>query len=331
METKETIDNKYIILQKKGEGASSNVFLVKDLTSEEKYAAKVLKKSSNLFDTEIEILNSLKSINNPYIINIINNDTGFIVRKDKPIKKQQYLILEYAEKGELLNYITLTRKGFEEKYCKVIFRKILKGVQAFHNAGICHRDLKLENILLDKDFNPKICDFGFATYNTGKLTQSLGTENYAAPEILSNNQYDGYKADIFSLGVILFHLVTCKPCFPSARIKNDLYKLIAIKHYKLYWNKIGKVIKEVSKEFQNLFNKMVAYKPYERPTIDEILNHEWMKEIRDLNKEQYEELENEIRLEFMDRENIIKEEMEKINEKNQNFDNNGNKQEDEKG
>ena len=151
METKETIDNKYIILQEKGEGASSNVFLVKDLTSEEKYAAKVLKKSSILFDTEIEILNSLKSINNPYIINIINNDTGLIVRKDKPIKKQQYLILEYAEKGELLNYITLTRKGFEEKYCKVIFQKILKGVQAFHSTGICHRDLKLENILIDKN------------------------------------------------------------------------------------------------------------------------------------------------------------------------------------
>ena len=146
MESKEIIDNKYKILQEKGESASSNVFLLKDSNTEQKYAAKVLKESSSLFDTEIEILKSLKSINNPYIINLINNDTGLIIRKDKPIKKQQYLILEYAEKGELLKYISLTRKGFEEKYSKVIFQKILKGVQAFHNAGICHRDLKLESI-----------------------------------------------------------------------------------------------------------------------------------------------------------------------------------------
>ena len=331
MEAKETIDNKYIILEEKGEGASSKVFLVKDSNSEEKYAAKVLKETSNLFDREIEILNSLKPINNPYIINLIKYNNGLIVRKDKPIEKKQYLILENAEKGELLNYISYTRKGFEEKHSKIIFQKILKGVQAFHNAGICHRDLKLDNILLDKDFNPKICDFGFATYNTGKLTDYLGTQNYAAPEVLSKNVYDGYKADIYSLGIILFHLVTCKPCFAFAGIKNDLYKLIAIKHYKLFWGKIEKVIKGVSKEFKNLFNKMVAYKPYERPTIDERLNHEWMKEINDLNKEQYEELENEIRLEFMERENIIKEALEKIKEKNQNMNNNGEKLEDEKG
>ena len=324
MEAKETIDNKYVILQEKGEGASSNVFLVEDSNTNQIYAAKVLKESSKLFDAEIEILNSLKSINNPYIIKLIKNDTGFIIRKDKPIEKKQYLILEYAEKGELFNYISFIRKGFEEKYSKVIFHKILKGVQAFHNAGICHRDLKLENILLDKDYNPKICDFGFATYNTGNLSNYLGTQNYSAPEILSHKEYDGYKADIFSLGVILFHLVACKPCFAFAHIKNDLYKLIAIKHYKLFWDKIWKIIKGVSKEFKNLYNKMIAYKPYERPNIEEILNHEWMKEINDLNKEQYEELENEIRLEFMERENIIK-------EKNINLDNNGNKKEDEKG
>ena len=115
METKETIDNKYMILQEKGQGSSSNVFLVKDLNTNENCAAKVLKESSNLFDTEIEILNYLKPINSPYIINLIKNDKGIIIRKDKLIEKKQYLILEYAEKGELFNYIYFTRKGFEEK------------------------------------------------------------------------------------------------------------------------------------------------------------------------------------------------------------------------
>ena len=94
METKGTIDNKYIILQEKGKGASSNVFLVKDSNTEKKYAAKVLKETSNLFDTEIEILNALKPINNPYILNLINNDNGIIMRKDKPLEKKQYIILD---------------------------------------------------------------------------------------------------------------------------------------------------------------------------------------------------------------------------------------------
>ena len=67
METKEIIDNKYIIFQRKGEGASSNVFLVEDSSTSQIYAAKILKESSKLFDTKIEILNSLKINNNPYI------------------------------------------------------------------------------------------------------------------------------------------------------------------------------------------------------------------------------------------------------------------------
>ena len=61
-------------------------------------------------------------------------------------------------------YISL-KVGLGEKYGKVIFRKILEGVQACHNANICHRDLKMQNILFDEQFNPKICDFGFAAFN----------------------------------------------------------------------------------------------------------------------------------------------------------------------
>jgi len=311
MESEESIDSKYIIIDKKGHGATANVFLVKEPNTNKTYAAKVLKEQSDLFDKEIEILNSLKPINNKYIVNIIESGTGHIIRANRPTTTRQYLVLEYAPKGELFNYIYCCHKGLQEKYSKIIFAKILKGVQACHNAGICHRDLKMQNILVDENFNPKICDFGFAAYNTGKLTESLGTLNYAAPEILLHKPYDGFKADIFSLGVVLLTLVSCKIGFMEATKRDPYYRLIMTKHYGQYWNVVSDQIKGVSEELKKLYNKMVSFRPQERPTIEDIFNDDWMKEIRDLSKEELNELESKIREEFLEREQKVNEELKK--------------------
>ena len=276
----ETIDNKYIILEKKGHGATANVFCVKDFDHDTVYAAKILKKHSDYFDKEVNILNTLKTANNPYIVNIVGAGEGLIVRKNHPQTTNQYLVLEYASKGELFNYIYCAKCGLSERHSKVIFAKILKGVQACHSKGICHRDLKMQNILVDADFNPKICDFGFATDNNDHLTEFLGTQQYAAPEILRNRAYDGFKAK--------------------------------------YWTEVEKHIKGMSQELKDLFIKMVAFKPNERPTIEEIFASPWMKEIRDLNEEQLAQLENEIREDFLKRETavneVIKQEMEVEND-----------------
>ena len=241
------------------------------------------------------------------IVNLVNHGTGNVVKKDKVLKEKQYLILEYASKGELLNYIRRCKQGLKEKYAKVIFAKILRGVLSFHKIGICHRDLKMQNILLDENFNPKIADFGFATYNTGKLNDPVGTLEYAAPEVIDEKKYDGFKADIFSLGVILFNLVTCKYGFKSATKKDPFYSYIMHEDYKNYWKNISKLINCVSEEFKDLYNKMVSYKPKERPTIIEILKSKWMKEVRDLSEDQLKKLEEEIIEEFLERESIINE------------------------
>ena len=299
------IDNKYAILEKKGYGASSIVFLVKELATEKAYVAKILKEPSPYFDREIENLNFLKKVNSPFIINLINNGIGNIVLNNNTLENKQYIILENGSKGDLCKYIYSIKQGLSEKYSKVIFSKILRGVLSCHKEGICHRDIKLDNILLDENFNPKICDFGFGTFNTGKLNEFLGSPKYAAPEILGGIPYDGFKSDIFSLGVLLFALVTSHFCFKVAIIRDPLYRYIIVKRYKKYWDLISGHAKGVSEELKNLYNKMISFKPEERPTIEEILNDEWMKEIRDLSDEQFKELEIEIREEFLRRESLI--------------------------
>ena len=269
MDSQESIDNKYRIIEERGSGTTANVFLVKKPDNENTYAGKVLKETSDLFDKEIEILKVLMPLHNPYLVNLVESGNGPIIRASKPTQNKQYLVLEYAQKGELFDYIFCADKGFPEKYSKVIFSKILKGVQACHNVGICHRDLKMQNILLDKDFNPKICDFGFATFNTGSLNKFLGTPGYAAPEILLHRPYDGFKADIFSLGVVLMTLVTCKVGFIEATKKDPLYRFIMTKLFGKYWNLFNKITKinGLSDSFQQLYTKMVSFRPQERPSI----------------------------------------------------------------
>lgn len=228
------IDNKYYIKAKKGEGGYSHVFLVKDKETKKEYAAKIITKTSNMSKNELNICNIIKNqIHNPYIIDFITNGVGPIKRGKKVSSKFEYYIFGYASKGDLWKYIS--QGGFEEKYSKIIFKKILEGVQALHKNKICHRDIKPHNILLDDNFNPKICDFGFSTLLKGgdsvKLHEIVGTTIFKAPQMyLKNVSYNGIKADIFSLGVTLFTLVTNKPCFYAASKKDKYYINIINNH-----------------------------------------------------------------------------------------------------
>jgi serine/threonine protein kinase len=163
----------------------------------------------------------------------------------------------------------------------------------------------MQNILVDQNFAPKICDFGFATQNNDHLDEYLGTRNYASPEILRNKPYDGFKADIFSLGVVLLTLTTCKIGFVESTKFDPYYRLIMTKHFEKYWASVSSQITGISDELKNLFIKMVSFRPSDRPSIKEILEGEWMKEIREMNDEQLAQLENEIREEFLKREAIV--------------------------
>jgi serine/threonine protein kinase len=144
---------------------TSSVYKVEDIKTKKVYAAKIFNKSTRHFKQEKELLTFLKNKGTKNIVNIIDSGDEIIKFLDEN-EKYKYLILEYAEKKELTRYISMIGNGFSEKksHAQLLFLKILEAVKGIHKNGVCHRDLKEDNILLDIKFNPKISDFGFSTY-----------------------------------------------------------------------------------------------------------------------------------------------------------------------
>ena len=305
----ELIDDKYLIKEKLGFGGQVNAFLVKDKKNDELYVAKVKKEYDKYYDNEIKILNELKKYNNPFIINIIDSGEGDIITNNRETKKRKYCILEYAPNGNVFDYIYCKRSGLGELHTKIIFKSILEAVRFCHEHNICHRDIKLENILLDKDFNPKICDFGFACENTSDLKSNLGSSEYKPPEVSKSKQYDGFKVDIFCLGVTLMILVTGNPGFNKATKIDKKYHMIMQKKYDEYWQMVESQTPGIkfSQEFKDLYIKMINYNPQQRPTVEEVLKHKWFKEINDMNEEQINDLKNKVKEEFIKLINTVKE------------------------
>jgi serine/threonine-protein kinase GIN4/serine/threonine-protein kinase KCC4 len=270
------------ILQKLGEGFSSNVYICKFQNKE--YAIKILKNnpnSKNYFEREISILNK---INNNYITNLITSGISKFEFDKNSISDNYYIILDLAKKGELFNYILYPKKGFSESQTRYIFTEILKGVKSIHDNGIIHLDLKIENIMIDEFYNVKISDFGFSIDNTNKELINIfqGSEKYKAPEIILKKPFIGFYADVFSLGVILFLILTGNYPFKSARKYDICYTNIIKGKIDHYWFLVKKKIFEdnddnlPSEEFRDLFIKMIQFEPNNRISIDDIFTHPWM-------------------------------------------------------
>ena len=277
------LDGKYALIKTIGSGATCKVKLAKEIQTGIIVAVKILKTGTNVnsnekvFKSEIE---TLKKINHPNIINIKDGAKGFIKKPNETQKMVDYIVLEMAEFGELFDFLYFPRKGFGEEFGRYLFKQLIEGIEACHKAGVAHRDLKTENIMLSEDWSLKIADFGYATLlagkqGTGKLTTYLGTLSYAAPEILSKQPYYGSCADLFSCGVILFVLVTGKLPYGKAVVHDSYYRNFVNNDFEGFWNMMGPKIGNVSDEFKSLVTLMLSYDPAQRPTTNEIRNHPW--------------------------------------------------------
>ena len=276
----EIIAKEYYILKNLDNGGTSNVYLLKSMKNERNYVAKIYNSKCKYYEKEVEILKKISLLNAPNIIRLISyGEEEIKIDSYSEPENKQYIILDYCPNKDLLSYI-MNMDGIDEQMAINFFKGILNAVQICHNNNICHRDLKLDNILLDENYQPILCDFGFSALieadSQTKLREYLGTTNYAPPEILRRIPYDGKKSDIFSLGVILFTLLFNQFGFQIAIPTNDLYKLIVKKKYEKYWGEIGKKMKNkkvenISPKLKELYVKMISFNPDERPSIEEVI------------------------------------------------------------
>jgi len=183
--------------------------------------------------------------------------------------------MEVADNAELFDFIADPGKGFPERLARFYFIQLISGLKAIHEQKFAHRDLKTENIFLDKDFNLKIGDFGFAKYfeEGSKLKTVLGTVGYQSPELLEGKGYNGFANDIFACGVILFIFANAYPPFKEAKVKDPWYKNIYTGDFKKFWELHQKRLVVKSEAFKTLISGMLNRT--HRWTIEEILACEW--------------------------------------------------------
>ena len=180
--------------------------------------------------------------------------------------------MEYAGGGDLLQYVK-KRKRLDEAEAKRIFRQIVYGLAHCHCRSVLHRDIKLDNILLDNDGEIKICDFGVSRVikKNQRITEQCGTPAYIAPEIISDIGYEGFTADTWSLGVLLYAMV-CGTVPFKAQNMHDLHKIITNGSFAFP----PQVEQSLSYDCKNLISRMLMLKPKDRISIPEILSHQWM-------------------------------------------------------
>lgn len=267
-------NNTYEILKSLGEGNTSKVYLGREKENPSHLVAIKIIKEEFLRRDEDSILSVqneitiLKNLNHTGIIRMIDfGDVGEVVKPSgRIIKNLVYIVMEYVT-GGLLFDLCQTMQGMGEDAGRFFMMQLLDSVQYMHNLRCVHRDLKLENILVDDNLNLKVADFGFAVYKSIETLNSYrGTMTYMAPEIKLGQTYDGTQVDLFSIGVIIFIIV--QGIFPFKEAKKDeyFYNLLLTGEYETYFQKVQGT--NLSLEFKDMIVKLFSFNGSDRYTID---------------------------------------------------------------
>ena len=162
---------------------------------------------------EVYIMKKLKHVNVVRLLEVFESSNHLLI------------VMEYSDNSDLLKYVKTNGRLNEEK-ARYYFKNILTGLAHCHCRSVLHRDIKLDNILLDSEGGVKICDFGVSKILRGQvIKEQCGTPAYIAPEIIANKGYSGFAADLWSLGVLLYALLCGTVPFKATNMK-DLHKLI---------------------------------------------------------------------------------------------------------
>lgn len=255
-----TLLENYKILHTIGQGSYAEVKVALHTTLQKKVAIKIISKTSKNPKNPLAYKNEIKIMHNLLHENIIQFYETF---QDE---KNLYIIMEYASKGDFLDLVS-KKKILSEKEALFYFRQIINGLHYLHSQKIAHLDLKLENLLFINN-SVKITDFGFSCFlqNGEFLSKFCGTLRYTAPEILRNIGYSGELADIWSVGVILFILVSGKCPFEDDCVFEILKKM---RKREIFFPEF------LSEDVKDLILKMLEPDVGRRIGVWGVMSHRW--------------------------------------------------------
>lgn len=263
-----------------GEGAFSVVKLAYDQKNEQFFACKIVPKSSlnsedleQRFEVEIRINQQLHHPGIVQIIDLLRDEMNF------------YIFMEFCPNGELFKYI-VDRGRLTEDEAKLLLIQVLKALVYVHSIGIAHRDLKPENLLFDPIGKIKISDFGLSRFvGYGGLVETpCGSPCYASPECLSGDAYDGRKSDMWSLGVILYAMVTGQLPW-TKRNQAQLFLQIRSGEYT--------IPEFLSPDCKQMISRLMDVNSVTRITAEEALKLPW---VQNVNSEVFNDVENQMQI-----------------------------------
>lgn len=258
--------DRYELVKDIGSGNFGVARLMRDKQSDELVAVKYIERGDKIDENvQREIINH-RSLRHPNIVRfkeVILTPTHLAI------------VMEYAAGGELFERICNAGR-FSEDEARFFFQQLVSGVSYCHAMQVCHRDLKLENTLLDGSPTPrlKICDFGYSKSSVlhSQPKSTVGTPAYIAPEVLLKKEYDGKIADVWSCGVTLYvMLVGAYPFEDPVEPKNfrkTIQRILNVQY------SIPDYV-HISIECRHLISRIFVADPAKRITMDEIKSHKW--------------------------------------------------------
>lgn len=253
------VKNRYEFGETIGRGQFGKIKKCKDKHTGETVAIKIIRKDKIDISTDhlLREVNIMKLCKHPHIVRCYDFTET---------KEHYYIVMEYVPHGDLFDF--LAKYDINPTQCKIIISQIISAVEYCHGNLVAHRDLKLENILIadTKNIKIKIADFGLANYIDIDKAHSThcGTLEYVAPEVISKKSYNSIKADVWSIGVIMFCILESKFPWKSENIVSDIVNF--------NYHKVSKDLKA-----QSLIDKIFV--PEEkRCNISEIKKDAWIAE-----------------------------------------------------
>ncbi|KAI4303287.1 hypothetical protein MLD38_038936 [Melastoma candidum] len=263
-----SMEERYELVKELGFGNFGVARLVRDRKTGELVAVKYIERGRKIDENVLREIINHRSLLHP---NIVRFKEVFLTPTHLAI------VMEYAAGGELFQRIC-SEGRFSEDEARFFFQQLISGVSYCHSMEICHRDLKLENTLLDGSPTPrvKICDFGYS--KSGLLhsqpKSTVGTPAYIAPEILTRKEYDGKIADVWSCGVTLYVMLVGAYPFEdpndTRNFRKTIERIISVQY------EIPDYIR-VSRECLHLLSLIFVANPSKRITIPEIKRHPWFR------------------------------------------------------